>query len=60
MLYAGLDLHKRFSLVTAINAGGEIIGRRKLPTNGEVVQFLKELGEPVEVAIEATRAVLAL
>ena len=54
MIYAGLDLHKRFSFVTAMDAEGRVLGQRKLPTNGQVVEFLKAFGEPVAVAIEAT------
>lgn len=53
MIYAGLDLHKRFSFVTAVNAEGKILGQRKLPSNGEVVESLKGFDEPREVAIEA-------
>ena len=37
MIYAGLDLYKRFSFVTAVNAEGKILGQRKLPSNGDVV-----------------------
>ena len=33
---------------------GEIIGQKKLPGNGEVVEFLKEFDDTMEVAIEAT------
>jgi transposase len=54
MLYTGLDLHKSFSYVTTLNAKGEIVGQKKLPSNGEVVEFLKEFDETMEVAIEAT------
>lgn len=53
MIYAGLDLHKRFSFVTAVNAEGKILGQRKLTSNGEVVESLKVFDEPREVAIEA-------
>ena len=53
MIYAGLDLHKRFSFVTAVDAEGKILGQRKLPSNGEVVESLKGFDEPREVAIEA-------
>jgi len=53
MLYTGLDLHKSFSYITTMNDKGEILGQKKLPSNGEVVEFLKEFGEK-EVAIEAT------
>ena len=37
-----------------MNDKGEIVGQKKLPSNGEVVEFLKEFGESMEVAIEAT------
>lgn len=54
MLYTGLDLHKSFSYITTMNDKGQIVGQKKLPSNGEVVEFLKEFGERMEVAIEAT------
>lgn len=54
MLYTGLDLHKSFSYITTMNDKGEIISQKKLPSNGEVVEFLKEFGERMEVAIEVT------
>jgi transposase len=54
MLYTGLDLHKSFSYITTMNDKGQIVGQKKLPSNGEVVEFLKEFGESMEVAIEAT------
>ncbi len=54
MLHTGLDLHKSFSYVTTMNNKGQIVGQKKLPSNSEVVEFLKEFGESVEVAIEAT------
>jgi len=37
MIYAGLDLYKRFSFVTAVNAEGKILGQRKLPSNADVL-----------------------
>jgi transposase len=54
MLYRGVDLHKSFSYITTVNDKGEILGQKKLPSNGEVVEFLKEFEERMEVAIEAT------
>ena len=51
MLYTGLDLHKSFSYITTMHDKGEIISQKKLPSNGEVVEFLKEFGERMEVAI---------
>jgi len=37
-----------------MNDKGEIIGQKKLPSNGEIVDFLKEFNDSMEVAIEAT------
>jgi transposase len=54
MLYTGLDFHKSFSYVTTMNDRGEIIGQKKLPSNGEIVEFLKGFEDNMEVAIEAT------
>jgi transposase len=33
---------------------GRIVGQKKLPSNGEIVEFLKAFDESMEVAIEAT------
>ncbi len=54
MLYTGLDLHKSFSYITTMDERGEIIGQKKLPSNGEIVEFLKGFEDTMEVAIEAT------
>ena len=54
MLYTGLDLHRNFSYITTVNEKGKVVGQKKLPGNGEVVRFLKEFDETMEVAIEAT------
>jgi transposase len=37
-----------------MNDKGEIIGQKKLPSNGEIVEFLKEFEDSMEVAIKAT------
>ena len=54
MLYTGLDLHKSFSYITIMNDRGEVIGQKKLPSNGEILNFLKGFEDSMEVAIEAT------
>jgi len=54
MLYTGLDLHKSFSYITTMNDKGEIVGQKKLPSNGEIAEFLKEFDDTMEVAIEAS------
>ena len=41
MLYTGLDLHKSFSYITTMNDKGQIVGQKKVPSNGEVVEFLR-------------------
>jgi transposase len=54
MLYTGLDLHRSFSYITTMNDKGEIVGQKKLPSNGEIAEFLKEFDDAMEVAIEAS------
>ena len=54
MLYTGLDYHRSLSYITTMNDKGKIIRQKKLPSNGEIVDFLKEFGERMEVAIGAT------
>jgi transposase len=54
MLYTGLDLHRSSSYITTVDERGNIISQKKLPSNGEVVDFLKEFGEEMEIAIEST------
>ena len=54
MLYTGLDLHKSLSYITTVNERGEVGGQKKLPSNGEVVDFLKGFEDTMEVAIDAT------
>jgi len=54
MLYTGVDYHRSFSYLTTMNEKGKIIAQKKLPSNGEIVDFLKEFGEEMEIAVEAT------
>ena len=54
MLYTGLDYHRSFSYITTMNDKGEIVGQKKLPSNGEIADFLKDFGGRMEVEIEAT------
>jgi len=56
MIYAGLDLHKNFSVITMMDSQGrEAVKQRKLPNNGEIIELLQTFNEPVTVAMEATR-----
>ncbi len=54
MFYRGLDYLRSFSFITTMKNKGEIVGRKKLPSNGKIADFLKDFGERMEVAIEAT------
>jgi transposase len=54
MLYTGIDLHRSFSYITTMNDKGEVLDQKKLPSNGEVVDFLKGFKDSMEVAIEAS------
>jgi len=54
MLYTGIDYHRSFSYLTTMNEKGEIINQKKLPSNGEIVDFLKEFGGEIEIAVKAT------
>jgi len=54
MLYTGIDYHRSFSYLTTMNEKGEVVSQKKLPSSGEIVDFLKSFGESMEIAIEAT------
>ena len=43
MLYTGIDYHRSFSYITTMTEKGEVLGQKKLPSNGEIAEFLKEL-----------------
>ena len=56
MVYIGVDLHRKRSQLAAINAAGEPIFNRSIPSQAD--EFLRVFGElapePIEVAFEAT------
>lgn len=56
MVYIGVDLHRKRSQLAAINAAGEPIFNRSIPSKAdEFLRVFRELGpEPIEVAFEAT------
>jgi transposase len=58
MIYAGLDLHKNFSVITAMDAQGkEIIRQRKVVNDpSEIVLLFQEIQDNVKVGVEATRS----
>ena len=56
MNYVGIDYHKRYSHVTAINEAGRVIRSVGLENNPEVFQeFFKRLEGPSETVLEASR-----
>jgi len=56
MNYAGIDYHKRYSHVTAINEEGKVICSKRLENKPETFQtFFKGLEGPSEVVLEASR-----
>lgn len=56
MVYAGIDLHRRFSQIAVINQEGELLKSNRIE-NGpeEFSEFLDKLDGPVEIVVEATR-----
>lgn len=56
MMYVGVDLHKSFSVITAMDAQGrEMVKQKKLPNNGDILELFRGLNEPVTAAMEASR-----
>jgi len=54
MLYVGVDHHKRYCQVAAMDEQGQIKRNERVPTDQKaLLGFLEELGEPCEVALEA-------
>ena len=55
MVFVGLDLHKTFSRITAMDATGKIIEGLRIDNEiEEIANFFKSFDEPVKVAIEAS------
>ncbi len=59
MIYAGVDVHKKFSFITAMNDKGKVINRTKIMHGKEIKQapwkdFTDQFNEPLSLAIEAT------
>lgn len=56
MNYIGVDYHKKYSHVTAVNQEGEVIESRRLDNEAEIFQeFLREVGGRSQVVVEASR-----
>ena len=56
MNYVGIDYHKKYSVVTAIDEMGQVIQTTRLDNRAEPFQaFFNSLGGPSETVLEATR-----
>lgn len=56
MLYVGIDHHKRYCQLAAVDEQGAVVKERRVPTEREpLVQFLLELDEPCAATLEAGR-----
>ena len=56
MNYVGIDYHKKYSHVTAINEEGRVIRSKRLENKPELFEeFFKRLGGPSETVLEASR-----
>jgi transposase len=54
MLYAGIDLHRKYLVVVVLDRGGAVVDERRLPNDAEVVRgYFDGLGEPVRAVVEA-------
>ncbi len=56
MIWTRLDLNRKFSAMTMMNAQGkEVVGEDKLTNNGGTAEFFQGFNGLVAVAMEATR-----
>ncbi len=54
MIYIGVDLHKRFCYITAMDATGQIVDQRKVSNETASLQgYLGRWQEPVQMAVES-------
>ena len=55
MLHAGVDMHKRFSVVTLVDdEGNELLKGKRLDNDeGEIKSFFEEFDEDIQVVLEA-------
>ena len=56
MLYVGVDHHKRYCQLAAVNEQGELVREGQVPTDREALsRFFAELGQPCAATLEAGR-----
>jgi hypothetical protein len=57
MVYVGIDLHRNRSQIAVLDRdGGELLSRRIVNDPETFLSLLGELGDEVEIALEATTA----
>lgn len=55
MLYAGVDAHRRRSMVTVVDEKGQVVMRRHVPSSrSAIAEVLGGLDEPVQAVLEAS------
>ena len=55
MIYLGIDLHRRFSYVVAIDSDGKVIIQQRIVHSKELwEQFFNHFKEPVQAVVEST------
>jgi transposase len=56
MYYAGIDYHKRYSVVSVVNGAGTRLHQGRVEGNGAegFTRFFKQVGSPVKVVLEAS------
>ena len=53
MIYIGVDLHRRFCYMTAMDATGQILDQRQVPNETASLHgYLRRWPEPVALAVE--------
>jgi transposase len=54
MIYIGVDLHKRFCYMTAMDATGRVLDQRKVANEAASIEgYLKRWSEPLALAVES-------
>ncbi|HEX6693868.1 MAG TPA: IS110 family transposase [Longimicrobiales bacterium] len=55
MLYTGIDLHKRTSVLSTVDASGQIVAKAKLPNDrSALLSYFRQLPGPHQATVEAT------
>ena len=55
MKYLGIDAHKRYVTICAVDEYGKVCGLKDLYSHDEIVKFVKSLGDDCKAVVEAGR-----